>query len=193
MPKISNICCVGTLAAMACLTTPAVAQTTNCRQIGSTWTCNTTQPPPPIVVRGVDAGVLIDSWRRGREDRQRDDQERISAAPATPPTTGSNLAAVAGSSDILQTGNGLLDTCRSNDSLLEFTCLAFVKGVVEGSSGALEIGNHSPLICSPGGVTIGQNRDILIKWLVEHPEWRHLSATAAILRSLSATFPCNKK
>lgn len=180
-------------AALASLAAPAVAQTTNCRQVGSTWTCNTTQPPPPIVIKGVDTGTMIDAWRRGREDRQRDEQARIVATPVAPPTPSQNPAVIGGSSDILQTGNGLLDTCRSNDSLLQFTCLAFVKGVVEGSSGALEIGNHTQLICAPDGVTIGQDRDILVKWLVEHPEWRHLSATAAILRSLSSTFPCTGK
>ena len=182
---------VGALAAILALAAPALAQSTNCRWVGSTWSCNTTQPPPPISVRGVDTGAMMDAWRRGREDRQRDEQARIAAVPVAPPPTPSQAPAmVGGSSDILQTGNGLLDTCRSDDNLLRFTCLAFVKGVVEGSAAALEIGQHRQLFCAPDGVTIGQDRDILVKWLVEHPEWRHLSATAVTLRSLSSTFPC---
>lgn len=163
----------------------AFAQTTNCNWVGSTWTCNTVQPPLPI--RGVDGGALIDAMRRGREDRQSDEQRRAAPQPLPQPAL-----SITTPNDLLETGNGLLSTCQSAEPPLQVICGSFIKGLVEGSSGALEVGHHPQLFCAPPGATIGQDRDIIIRFLLDNPQWRHLSATAISLKALGKAFPCGQ-
>jgi hypothetical protein len=46
--------------------------------------------------------------------------------------------------------------------------------------------------CAPQGVTVGQLRDAVIKYLMDHPERRHLPFARLALDALKASFPCRK-
>ncbi len=87
----------------------------------------------------------------------------------------------------------MLNTCQSADDVLQIACGSFIKGLVEGSTGALGRGGHPQLFCPPDGATIGQDRDIIVRWLIDNPQWRHLPAAAVSMKALSRAFPCADK
>jgi hypothetical protein len=79
----------------------------------------------------------------------------------------------------------LFEACASNQSASRITCLGYVLGVAD-TLGAT--GNA----CIPPGITEDQTKDLVIKYLRDHPESRHLGAASQIGISLMATFPCKK-
>ncbi len=44
--------------------------------------------------------------------------------------------------------------------------------------------------CTPNGVTRGQTRDIVVAYLVNHPEQRHFIASSLAAYALAVAFPC---
>jgi Ssp1 endopeptidase immunity protein Rap1a len=83
-------------------------------------------------------------------------------------------------------GNELFETCKRNPA----ACLGYISGsfdALAGSGGTL----NGWRTCPPqAALTNVQIRDVVMKYLTEHPEYRHLSAAALIARALSSAFPC---
>jgi hypothetical protein len=97
-------------------------------------------------------------------------------------TTAVTLTVVLGSvSAQAMDGNSLWQKCLPVDS--QGFCLGYVRGVAE---------TLMPLvrICIPGNVTIGQLRDVALKYLQEHPEQRHKHATSLLLSAFNGAWPC---
>jgi hypothetical protein len=45
-------------------------------------------------------------------------------------------------------------------------------------------------VCIPSEATLAQVRDVVIRYLQEHPEERHYAASSLSLRALVLAFPC---
>ena len=79
-----------------------------------------------------------------------------------------------------RTGNELLSQCTTSTASQFYWqdragCAAFIEGFVEGATSFQEMWPQSQrkMICVPQGVTTGQIRDVVVKWLAQHPEFRH--------------------
>ena len=79
-------------------------------------------------------------------------------------------------------GNALYAELTSTDSSRKLLGLGYVMGVHD----AHETVNH----CSPGTVTAGQVRDVVLRFLESAPEYRHRTADVIIREVLKATWPC---
>lgn len=73
----------------------------------------------------------------------------------------------------------------SNQPASRITCLGYVLGVAD-TLGAT--GNA----CIPPDTMEDQTRDLVIKYLHDHPESRHLGAASQVGISLMTAFPCKK-
>lgn len=86
-----------------------------------------------------------------------------------------------------QTGNDLFAACDSTDSEDRLLCAVWVVAFTEGF--AIAQAPH-PVICFPSGATIGQDMDIIVRYLRSHPEQRHLRAGVLAGAALGIAFPC---
>lgn len=95
--------------------------------------------------------------------------------------------------DTFDTGNGVLAICGSTSPSDNMRCYAFLDGLSEGISVmAIRDKTRKPF-CIPAGVTKGQATDIVVKFLRENPERRHLDGTLLVVVSLHSAFPCPEK
>jgi hypothetical protein len=93
-------------------------------------------------------------------------------------------------------GNQILQTCENTSGYNQGFCLGYLMGVVDSL-----VNGAAPVMCTNDFVTLGQMRDIVLKFLSDHPESRHCGAidiTYVSLRNLgfmaSAKIkPCVKK
>jgi hypothetical protein len=90
------------------------------------------------------------------------------------------------------TGNDLLESCESRDFKQAF-CLGYITGVTDfdGMDGAAFPERRRS--CIPENVSNGQVRDVVVKYLKDHPEERHLLAAVLIVEAASKAFPCKAK
>ena len=72
------------------------------------------------------------------------------------------------------TGNMLYEFCTSDQRTKEAWCLGYIQGSMEAA----------PEICSPSGSTLGQSKDIVVKFLKDYPELRHDPATISVAAAL---------
>ena len=171
------------IAASALLAPEAQAQTTNCRWIGSTWNCNSipapqSQPIPPI--QAPNGGTMLDAYRSGKEDRRRE-QDLAVPRPATNDTPD------------MRTGNGYLEACTSENVDIEFSCINFTIGLFEGIQGGIAAVDAKQIFCSPSGATVGQMLDVVVKYIRDNPDIRHLPTSVIAAFSLKRAFPCPEK
>jgi hypothetical protein len=87
-------------------------------------------------------------------------------------------------------GNELYQKCGAN----RVYCLGYVGGVSdaisagEGSTGP--ISTHALCLPGPGRVSQGQELDVVLQFLTQHPELRQYGAAYLVARALSEAFPC---
>jgi len=88
-------------------------------------------------------------------------------------------------------GNDILATCENTSGYNEGFCLGYLFGLVESlMNGAV------PLICRTdrtNNVTFAQIRDIVLKYLRDHPGNRHCGAIDITYVALRNFFPCGGK
>jgi Rap1a immunity proteins len=89
------------------------------------------------------------------------------------------------------TGNELLEECKSKGASGLF-CLGFVRGLAEGLTLWRSFAPESAITCIPEGVTTGQLKDVVVKWLADNPKDRHLGADALVVRAFRVTWPCKQ-
>jgi len=86
--------------------------------------------------------------------------------------------------------NGLYSYCKSEHFSAQGFCKGFIQGVSEVLNGAAD-GRFGVLrFCLPDGVNLGQEQDVVIKWLTENPQERHLPASLVVISALAEAFPC---
>lgn len=76
-------------------------------------------------------------------------------------------------------GNSIIENCRSRDQY----CMGYVAALVD-AMGANRV------ICPPSTVTQGQTMAIFSKYLDDHPEELHQSATYIAVVAFTDAFPC---
>ncbi len=147
---------------------------TVCTTIGNVTRCDSPQKP------AIDYGAVL---KRGQ-----DLVPKYEPRSQTPPQT----AAAPNSADMFLTGNGLLDTCRDNEHWPLTVCLAFIHGTASAVQGALYLAKAPARFCAPAGVTMGQDRDVVVRWLEKNPAQRHGDAAPLVIAALQDAFPCQK-
>ena len=85
-------------------------------------------------------------------------------------------------------GNKLLEWCTSPNS--SDACLGYLAAITDIMTFE-DISGYSA--CVPEGVTRGQFRDIVVRYLKDHAEIRHHIAPYLIARANAEAFPCPKK
>jgi hypothetical protein len=89
------------------------------------------------------------------------------------------------------TGNDLLKDCNSQDAKMLF-CLGRLQGFADGLAVWKIVAPETATTCIPDAVTAGQARDVVVKWLTDNPQDRHLSAGAIVAHTLQRTWPCER-
>jgi hypothetical protein len=91
----------------------------------------------------------------------------------------------------LRYGNGYLQACTAEDPMLSVvTCGQYTMGM-DGMLMALQIGDHTqPNECTTGDATVQQKIDVLVKFLRDNPNVRHLPTPPLYLLALERAFPC---
>lgn len=82
-------------------------------------------------------------------------------------------------------GMKIMKHVDSKDSVSKSLTIGYITGVVDAF--------NEVLFCIPYGVTIGQANEVFIKWMREHPERWHESASILILAALKEVWPCESK
>lgn len=82
-------------------------------------------------------------------------------------------------------GNELYEYCQSN----ELGCVLYIQGVVDGQLAAVTATSRDVAYCIPQGSTAGQMKDIVVKFLADHPERRHLMGGVLVANALSNAWP----
>jgi hypothetical protein len=85
------------------------------------------------------------------------------------------------------TGNDLLAACSAPTGTFPVgQCLGYIQGVVDAAS-------VSQRLCLPHTVNAGQMRDIVVAYLRQHPENRHLAASNFVEIAMGQFFACGAK
>ena len=100
-------------------------------------------------------------------------------------------------------GKMLLQDCQGGDDQQETqnfaglsqwgTCVGYIAAVVDTMSNAsLTAGSvNAQQLCVSEHVQLSQLKDIVRRWLSDHPEKRHLAASFLVFQALKEKFPCN--
>lgn len=83
-------------------------------------------------------------------------------------------------------GNQLLAMCETNG----VECARYTEAVSDTLDAMEGMGGMKEYYCSTNGVTVGQIRDIVLKYLREHPESRNEGAAGIAFVALADVFPC---
>jgi hypothetical protein len=85
-------------------------------------------------------------------------------------------------------GNDLYRRCQSNDYYEQGMCLGLVIGAIDEWQNWRE-GAHLPP-CVPSTVETGQLRDVVVKYLEDHPKLRDQSAWALVVQATVRAWNC---
>jgi hypothetical protein len=83
-------------------------------------------------------------------------------------------------------GNTLLAQCTGPD-IGKLACLFYVSGVVDAHSDKVAQVGSQPLVIPPG-VTPGQQVDVVVRFLNEHPQIRHWPASRLIYSAIRSVW-----
>jgi len=86
-------------------------------------------------------------------------------------------------------GNELLDRCTHEDEAVELWCMGYASGW-HGRNAIRAKGDSNP-ICFPEA-RASQFKDVLVKYLKNHPETRHQHAVLLTFKAFKEAFPCPK-
>jgi hypothetical protein len=98
-------------------------------------------------------------------------------------------------------GNWLLNICESNNPTNLGMCIGFIAGAAHGMEfGGISVADPAkrrsptyPMYCIPESVTNVQLRDIVIRFLRQHPEQRHVWYIQLVADAMWASFPCRPR
>jgi hypothetical protein len=88
-------------------------------------------------------------------------------------------------------GNDLLHDCTDDNAITQKSfCLGFIMGIWDAA--VVEEGVVHPSkskFVIPEEANLGQLKDVVVKYLIEHPAQRHLNAGLLVVIALKETFP----
>ncbi len=85
------------------------------------------------------------------------------------------------------TGNEMYGYCTSKRTDETLLCLGLVTGYYEGMQLSMTCDGYSPKI------TTGQLHAIVVKYMNDHPDKRHLPSAALAIRSFVEAFACHER
>lgn len=89
-------------------------------------------------------------------------------------------------------GGRLLKECKSDSALAINVCLGYIVGMADYEDQLQDWSIlDEPIFCTPDGVTVGQLKKVVIKYLDERPERLHLTASSLTANALRTAFPCS--
>lgn len=84
----------------------------------------------------------------------------------------------------VDTGGALFDTCNNqNDKSKQSYCLGYIAGVTD-----VLTGMH--IICAGQRIGLDEIKDVVVKYLREHPGERDMDADDLTSTALTSAFPC---
>jgi hypothetical protein len=88
-------------------------------------------------------------------------------------------------------GNDLLRDCTNDKAIKSLSfCLGFIAGTWSGAAiEGVDYHPGKPNFVIPSEADLPQLKDVVVKFLNEHPEERHLSAGVLVLLALKEAFP----
>ena len=92
-------------------------------------------------------------------------------------------------------GNGLNEACSSDNYFSDGQCLGYIQGVYDArvlldKAIIKKQWDGNWTACVPVSVSAGQLKEVVKKYLREHPEQWHYSANSTVARAFDETFPC---
>jgi hypothetical protein len=89
------------------------------------------------------------------------------------------------------TGNTLLESCKeSNPSPGGYQCVGVIAGATDMLQYWQALRRPRWRVCMTDAVTEVQARDVVVRFLLVHPERRHYGAAELIGQALADAFPC---
>ena len=92
------------------------------------------------------------------------------------------------------TGNTVLEWCNAFVNAIEPTksggCLGYVAGIAGANETFVGWGYMQPLWCIPEGVDAGQLARVAVKFMEDHPESLHVTASSLVANAFGVAFPC---
>jgi hypothetical protein len=95
-----------------------------------------------------------------------------------------SAVARAGSVAAFVSGNTLHDLCKTGASSNPAACTSYIVGAIDAINAD---GTH---LCLPAGVIAEQMRDVVARWLSDHPERRQEAAAGLVSAAVQSVFPC---
>lgn len=94
--------------------------------------------------------------------------------------------------EAMQWGGDALAMCDSSRiTPNQWVCMAWINGAVQSAGVSFSVNVEAPNFCTPEyGGSVGQYRDVFVKYLKENPSKRHLPAIFLFYQSMAAAFPC---
>lgn len=89
------------------------------------------------------------------------------------------------------TGNQFIKLCNESPRYDEGECFAYILGTYHGFTIAESLHDVEPLTCVPSTVTVDQLSEVVIKYLRNNPQNRHLPARGLVMIAIRNAFPCN--
>jgi hypothetical protein len=110
-------------------------------------------------------------------------------------------AAIAGDS-----GDELRQKCEDSSDVSFGYCFGYIRGTIESAeyartlryetiapeSDAASAISAPPALCIPADVTLGQLQKVIAKYMDNHPDELHRSASVLTIEAVSKAFPCQK-
>jgi hypothetical protein len=88
--------------------------------------------------------------------------------------------------DYFVDGNKLLEWCAGQPGPDQLSCMAYVAGVSDTWDTAAKASNSKS--CTPATAPLKQVADVVLKYLNQHPEERHLPASALVLVAINGAW-----
>jgi hypothetical protein len=107
------------------------------------------------------------------------------------------LSAQGAWADSYYTGYKLLEYCNPHlkleNSSAAGVCLGYITAATDTAIDWFNTTGLDSQVCVPGSVSIGKLREIVVKYLEEHPEELHKGAAGIVLNALYNAFPCEEQ
>lgn len=100
------------------------------------------------------------------------------------------IAAAAALNGSFANGNALLADCDSSVGYDRGACSGYISGVSDAIASYQTVHAFPDFVCMPDQVQRGQIIDVVVKYLRDHPEKRHLGAASMVTAALRLAFPC---
>lgn len=92
-------------------------------------------------------------------------------------------------------GNAFLKACTDKKHGEQMLCIGYIVGISQGLVNTQTFADKdkfSPICIPEKKVSMGQRKDIFIKYMKEHPEKRHWVGMSLFIMAMREAFPCPK-